>query len=204
MLNGKMETIKSPFSGIEKKLGRNLEMSADNDDESRMNLKEARFLYHGTTSDRLYEIKEAEALLPSKKHKHGTNFLKSLKSAIYLTTSITRAIYWSRLLTERDGGRQIILKIPKEDICEKLSRDKNLIWDATSFQAEDAKITTFEVIEENDFWNEIRKAYGFTNGFPAKDYVEIRYSIDRNRGIRATLSEIPESFKANIGYAGLK
>lgn len=110
----------------------------------------------------------------------------------------------SRIITERNGGSQIILKIPKEAIIGKLSRDRNLMWDETSFQAENVKITAFEIIEEDDFWNEIRKAYGFTNGVPSKDYVEIRYAIEHNRGFRPHFSEIPESFKADIGYSGLK
>jgi hypothetical protein len=178
-----------------------------NDEELRENmiyLKEARYLYHGTDSNRLSGIQQREALVPSKAHAYGTNFGVSLNSAIYLTTSITRAIYWARLSVERHKGEPIVVKIPKEAIIRQLFRDKNLLWDETSFQAEDIEIRTFEVIEEDGFWNEIRKALGFTNGVPSKDYIEIRYAIEHNKGIRPQFSEIPESFKHDIGFAGFK
>lgn len=204
MVNGIKEKNKSPFSGTEKKLGRNLEMLGEDISESTIYLKEAKFLYHGTDSNRLRGIKEAEVLIPSNKHDAGTNFSQSLKSAIYLTTSIARAIYWARMSKERNNGDPIIIKIPKETIIGKLYRDRNLMWDETSFQAEDVEIENFEVIEEDGFWNEIRKAYGFANGISSKDYVEIRYAIERNRGIRPSFEEIPESFKDEIGYSGLK
>jgi hypothetical protein len=167
-------------------------------------LEKALFLYHGTDSNHLRGIKEREALVPSECHEDQPNFSVSLKSAIYLTTSITRAIFWARMATQRHGGSQIILKIPKEVLIGKLSRDWNIMFDETSFQAENIEIRNFEVIEEDDFWNEIRKALGFTNGVPSKDYVAIRYAIEHNRGIRLEFSEIPESFKDEIGYSGLK
>jgi len=179
-------------------------MILEDSSESTIYLKEAKFLYHGTDSNRLRGIREAEALVPSKNHDAGTNFSQSLNSAIYLTTSFIRAIYWAKLSKEKNNGDLIIIKIPKEAVIGKLYRDRNLMWDETSFQAEDTEIGNFEVIEEDEFWNEIRRAYGFTNGIPSKDYVEIRWSIERNRGIRGSFEEIPESFKDEIGYSGLK
>lgn len=198
------EKNKSTFSGTEKKLGRNLEMLDEDSSESTIYLKEAKFLYHGTDSNRLRGIKEAEALIPSNRHDAGTNFSQSLKSAIYLTTSIARAIYWARMSKERNNGDPIIIKIPKEALIGKLYRDRNLMWDETSFQAENIEIENFEVIEEDGFWNEIRRAYGFTNGVPSVDYIGILWAIERNRGIRGSFEEIPESFKADKGFSGLK
>jgi hypothetical protein len=225
---------KSSFSEKDKNLGRNPEMESDlktkveeeirfaekrlkNDYirsvwimraslgmEYTQDLKKAKFLYHGTNSYYLKGIKEAKALLPPKEHGNESNFTQSLNSAIYLTTSITRAIFWSKLLKEVKKGRAIVLKIPKEAVIGKIRRDRNLIWDQTSFQAENTEIRDFEVIEEGHFWNEIRKACGFENGFSLKDYVKIRYAIERNRGIIPQFEEIPESFKDEIGFSSLK
>jgi hypothetical protein len=172
--------------------------------ESTIYLKEARCLYHGTDSNRLSGIQQREALVPSNEHEYGTNFSQSLNSVIYLTTSITRAIYWAKLSVERHKGEPIVIKIPKEAIISQLFRDRNLLWDETSFQVENIEIRNFEVIEEDGFWNEIRKALGFTKGVPSKDYIEIRYAIEHNKGIRPQFSEIPESFKHDIGFAGFK
>lgn len=199
-MNDKNETDKSSFLGIKKNLETIREIRIMMNSESTICLKNAKFLYHGTDSNHLRGINERKALVPPSEHDLESNYGMSLKSAIYLTTSITRAIFWARMMVDKNGGDRIILKIPKEAVIGKLCRDRNLMWDETSFQVEDVEIKNFEVIEEEDFWNEIRKALGFANGVPSRDYVEIRYAIEKGMGIRVQLEEIPDEYKTEIGF----
>jgi hypothetical protein len=158
----------------------NKEMKADHE----ISLKYAKFLYHGTIKTLVNRISFAKGLIPSENHRFDKNFIMSKENCLYLTTSLARAIYWARLISDRQNDEPILLRIAKEDIIGMLSPDENLEWDETSFQIQNGQIKTFKVIESKDFLKEMDIAYGNGKELLMSEKMKIWDCIEHNRGFR--------------------
>src|SRR5271157_5894576 len=101
-------------------------MNETGTDDHEISLRYAKFIYHGTSNGILKEIGFKRGLIPPKKHKNSTNFIQSDKDCLYVTTSLSRAVYWARLVAERRNEEPVILRIKKEDVAGKIAPDKNL------------------------------------------------------------------------------
>jgi hypothetical protein len=149
-----------------------------------ISLRYAQFIYHGTSNGLLREISLKRGLIPPKRHKNSTNFVNSKKDCLYVTTSLSRAVYWARLVAERRGEEPIILRIRKEDVIGIITPDENLPFDETAFEIKDAKIPQFAVVEEEAFWNEMDVAYGEGKELPEPEKTRIWNCILNNKGVR--------------------